>query len=70
MAGFRSHDGQHSDRMPIKRTAEQKKVLLSQLKEQLAGMKPWVAEALRTSLKQRIGELEKEIAADAQRSRR
>ena len=62
MAGFRSHDGQHSDRMPIKRSLEQKKVLLGQLKEQLAGMKPWVAESVRASLKQRIADLEAEIA--------
>ncbi len=62
MAGFRSHDGQHSDRMPIKRSLEQKKILLTQLREQLAGMKPWVAEGVRTSLKQRIADLEAEIA--------
>lgn len=62
MAGFRSHDGQHSDRMPIKRSLEQKKILLVQLKEQLAGMKPWVAESVRGALKQRIADLEAEIA--------
>lgn len=65
MAGFRSHDGQHSDRMPIKRTLEQKKILLTQLKDQLAGMKPWVAETVRTSLKQRIAELEQDIGSEA-----
>lgn len=64
MAGFRSHDGQHSDRMPIKRTLEQKKILLTQLKDQLAGMKPWVAETVRTSLKQRIAELEQDIGSE------
>jgi hypothetical protein len=62
MAGFRSHDGQHSDRMPIKRSLEQKKILLVQLKEQLAGMKPWVADSVRSALKQRIADLEAEIA--------
>lgn len=70
MAGFRSHDGQHSDRMPIKRTLEQKKILLTQLKDQLAGMKPWVAEAVKTSLKQRIAELEQDIAGAESRGRR
>lgn len=70
MAGFRSHDGQFSDRMPIKRTLEQKKLLVVQLKEQLAGMKPWVAESVRSSLVQRIAELEKDIAGEEARRRR
>ncbi|MCR6629896.1 MAG: DNA polymerase IV [Magnetospirillum sp.] len=30
MSGFRTHDGQHSDRMPIKRSVEEKKRLLLQ----------------------------------------
>lgn len=64
MAGYRTHAGQHSDRMPIRRTAEQKKVLLAQLKDQMAGLKPWVAATVRESLARRIAELEKEIAAD------
>lgn len=62
MAGYRTHEGQHSDRNPIRRTPEQKKVMLAQLKEQLAGLKPWAAETVRESLAKRIAQLEKEVA--------
>lgn len=63
MSGFRSHDGQHSDRMPIKRSPEEKKRLLVQLKEQQAALKPWAAEAVKTSLAKRIADLESELKA-------
>lgn len=63
MSGFRTHAGQHSDRMPIKRSLDEKKRLLAQLKEQRAAMKPWVAEAVKQALARRIGELEAEIKA-------
>lgn len=65
MSGFRSHDGQHSDRMPIKRSTDEKKRLLVQLKEQQAQLKPWVAEAVKTSLAKRIADLEAELRAGA-----
>ncbi len=61
MAGFRNHDGQHSDRMPIKRSADEKKRLLVQLREQQAALKPWVAEGVKTSLARRIAELEADL---------
>ncbi|MBC7954001.1 MAG: hypothetical protein H7Z12_19555 [Rhodospirillaceae bacterium] len=61
MSGFRTHDGQHSDRMPIKRTADEKKRMLAQLKEQQATLKPWVAEGVKTSLAKRIADLESEL---------
>ena len=61
MSGFRSHDGQHSDRLPIKRTLDEKKRMLVQLKEQQAALKPWAAEAVKTSLAKRIAELEAEL---------
>lgn len=67
MSGFRTHDGQHSDRMPIKRSADEKKRLLVQLKEQQAQLKPWVAEAVKTSLAKRISDLEAELRASAPR---
>lgn len=67
MSGFRTHDGQHSDRMPIKRTTDEKKRLLTQLKEQQATLKPWVAEAVKTSLAKRIADLETELRAPATR---
>jgi hypothetical protein len=61
MSGFRSHAGQHSDRMPIKRSTDEKKRLLVQLKEQQAAMKPWVAETVKASLAKRIQDLEAEL---------
>lgn len=63
MSGFRTHDGQYSDRMPIKRSAEEKKRLLVQLKEQQAALKPWVAEGVKSSLAKRIADLEAELRA-------
>lgn len=63
MSGFRTHDGQHSDRMPIKRSMEEKKRLLAQLKEQQSTMKAWVADAVKQSLAKRIKELETELKA-------
>lgn len=67
MSGFRSHDGQHSDRMPIKRSLDEKKRMLVQLKEQQAALKPWAAEAVKTSLAKRINELEADIRAAGRR---
>ncbi len=63
MGGYRSHDSQFSDRMPIKRNLEEKKRVLIQLRDQQAGLKPWVSDEVKTSLARRIAELEKEIAA-------
>lgn len=63
MSGFRTHDGQYSDRMPIKRSAEEKKRLLVQLKEQQAALKPWAADAVKSSLAKRIADLEAELRA-------
>lgn len=67
MSGFRSHDGQHSDRMPIKRSLDEKKRMLVQLKEQQAALKPWAAEAVKTSLAKRINELEADIKSAGRR---
>ncbi|CAA7624672.1 hypothetical protein [Magnetospirillum sp. UT-4] len=61
MSGFRSHDGQFSDRMPIRRSLDEKKRMLVQLKDQQAALKPYVAEAVRTALAKRIAELEADI---------
>ena len=67
MSGFRTHDGQHSDRMPIKRSTDEKKRLLVQLKEQQAQLKPWVAETVKTSLAKRIADIEAELKGSARR---
>ncbi|HYH22793.1 MAG TPA: hypothetical protein VD995_29640 [Azospirillum sp.] len=63
---MRAFAGQHSDRVTIKRTPEQKQLQLRQLKEQLAALKSHAAESLRTSLAKRIAELEKELASGPQ----
>lgn len=67
MSGFRVHDGQHSDRVPIKRSLEEKKRLLAQLREQQAALKPWVAETVKAALAKRIADLEAELKAAAHR---
>lgn len=67
MSGFRTHDGQHSDRMPIKRSLDEKKRLLVQLKEQQAQLKPWVAEGVKTSLAKRIADLEADLRGAVRR---
>jgi hypothetical protein len=67
MSGFRSHDSQFSDRMPIRRSLEEKKRVLIQLRDQQAGLKPWVSTEVKTSLARRIAELEKEIAGGTRR---
>lgn len=61
MSGFRTHDGQHSDRMPIKRSLDEKRRLLVQLKEQQAALKPWAADSIKQSLARRIAELEADV---------
>lgn len=61
MSGFRTHAGQHSDRMPIKRSVEEKKRLLVQLKEQQGSLKPFAADAVKQSLARRIAEIEAEL---------
>jgi hypothetical protein len=58
---MRSFDGQRSDNQPIRRTAEQKKRQLAELKQTLAGMKPHVSPALRASISGKIAELEAEL---------
>ena len=63
MAGFRTRDGQFSDKLPIRRSVEEKKLLLRRLKEELAGMKPWAAQSLRGALEKRIAELEADLGS-------
>lgn len=63
MSGFRSHDGQQSDRQPIKRTDADKRRMLQRLKDEQASFKPWVAEPIKTALSKRIAELEAELSS-------
>lgn len=60
---MRSFDGQHSDRIAIRRTPEQKERQLRELKDQLAALKSHASPAIRESMVKRIAELEEELAA-------
>lgn len=60
---MRAFEGQHSDNVAIKRTREQKQLLLRQLREQLGALKPTVTEAVRTAMVKRIADLEQELQA-------
>lgn len=62
---MRAFAGQHSDRVAIKRTPEQKEQQLRQLKEQMAAMKSHAAPALRESIAKRIADLEQELRRPA-----
>jgi hypothetical protein len=58
----RSFEGQFSDNRPIKRSPQEKKRLIAELKETLANLKPGTSPGLRTTLVARIRELEAELA--------
>jgi hypothetical protein len=61
---MRSFEGQFSDNRPIRRSPQEKKRLLAELKETLANLKPQSAPSLRTTLAARIKELEIELASE------
>ncbi len=63
MSGWRSHEGQHSDRHPIKRSRDEKLRLLQRLKEEQSSFKPWVAAPVKAALAKRIADLEAELKA-------
>lgn len=58
---MRAFDGQFSDNVAIRRTREQKRLLLAQLRQELAGLKPTVTPAIRTAMTARIADLEREM---------
>ncbi|WP_240791258.1 hypothetical protein [Roseomonas sp. AR75] len=60
---MRSHEGQFSDNRPIRRTPQEKRKLLAELKETLANLKPSAAPSMRTTLMARIKELEADLAS-------
>jgi len=60
---MRSFDGQRSDRLPVKRTDKEKVAQLSTLKARLAQMKAHESPGLRTSIQQKIAEIEAELKA-------
>ena len=59
---MRAFDGQFSDNRPIRRSPQEKKRLLAELKETLANLKPQAAPSLRSTLVARIKELEADLA--------
>lgn len=61
---MRAFDGQFSDNRPIRRSAQEKKKLLAELKETLANLKPQSAPSLRSTIVARIKEIEAELAAE------
>lgn len=58
---MRAFDGQFSDNKPIRRSPEEKRRLLAELEQTLAGMKPHASPSLRESIKARIVELRTEL---------
>lgn len=66
---MRSHEGQFSDNRPIRRSPQEKRKLIAELKETLANLKPSAAPSLRSTLVARIKELEAELAAEAPQRR-
>ena len=61
---MRAFDGQFSDNRPIRRSPQEKKKLIAELKETLANLKPSAAPTLRATLVARIKELEAELASE------
>ncbi|MFH5926229.1 hypothetical protein [Roseomonas xinghualingensis] len=60
---MRAFEGQFSDNKPIRRSLEEKRRLLAELEQTLAGMKSHTSPSLRESIKSRIAELKADIGA-------
>jgi hypothetical protein len=60
---MRAFEGQHSDNVAIKRSRDQKIVLLRQLREQFGALKPTVAAGIRSAMAKRISDLESELGS-------
>jgi DNA-binding transcriptional MerR regulator len=60
-SSMRAFSGQHSDRVAIRRTQDQKAMQLRQIKEQFAALKSHAAPALREAMAKRIADLEQEL---------
>ena len=54
----------------MKRNLQQKQAQLAQLREQLAGLKPFAAASMRESIVKRIADLERELGAPAPSARK
>ncbi|SHJ44830.1 hypothetical protein SAMN02745194_02581 [Roseomonas rosea] len=64
---MRAFDGQFSDNKPIRRSVDEKRRLLAELEQTLAGMKPHTSPSLRESIKGRIMELRADIGGATKR---
>jgi hypothetical protein len=62
---MRAFEGQQSDNVAIKRSRDQKVLLLRQLREQFGALKPTVAPGIRSAMAKRISDLEKEVGGAA-----
>jgi len=62
---MRAFEGQRSDNQPVRRSPEEKRKQLRDLRDTLAGMKPHVSPALRDSVKKQIATLEAELGERA-----
>jgi hypothetical protein len=62
---MRAFEGQHSDNVAIKRSRDQKILLLRQLREQFGALKPTVAPGIRSAMAKRISDLEGELGGAA-----
>ena len=58
---MRAFEGQRSDNQPVKRGVKEKKAQLATLKARLATMGPHESPALKTSIENKIAELELEL---------
>lgn len=62
---MRAYDGQFSDNRPIRRSRDEKRRQLADLKQTLAGMKAHTSPALRSSISAKIAELEAELGSES-----
>jgi hypothetical protein len=62
---MRAFEGQHSDNVAIKRSRDQKILLLRQLREQFGALRPTVAPGIRSAMAKRISDLESELGGAA-----
>ena len=66
---MRAFEGQHSDNVAIKRSRDQKIVLLRQLREQFGALKLTVASGIRSAMAKRISDLESELGGSGSASK-
>jgi len=62
---MRVYEGQRSDKVAIKRSRDEKRILLARVREEYSMLRPTVAATLREAMARRIRELEAELGDDA-----